>query len=49
MFADALSCHPDYPSQEVLLVQGTGATHEVIDILVDKCHEALSKGHPVIE
>ena len=49
MFANALSCHPNYTSQEVPLVQGTAVTLEVIDVLVDECYEALLMGHPVVE
>ena len=37
MLADALSYHPNYASQEVPLVQGTGVIHKVIDVLVDMC------------
>ena len=49
MLVDALSCRPDYASQEVSLVQGTGVTHEVIDVLLEECYEALSRGCPVVE
>ena len=49
MLADALSCRPDYASQEVPSVQGTGVIHEVIDVLVDEHYEALSRGRPVVE
>ena len=49
MLVDALSCHPDYASQEVPLVQGTGVAHEAIDVLVDECYKALSRGCPVSE
>ena len=49
MLADASSFRPNYTSQEVPLVQGTGLTHEAIDVLVDECYEALSRGHPVAE
>ena len=36
-------------SQEVPLLQGTGVTHKVIDVLVDECYEVLFKGCPVAE
>ena len=49
MLADALSCHPNYASQEEPLVQGTGVTHEAIDVLVEECYEALLRGCPVVE
>ena len=49
MLADASSFRPNYTSQEVPLVQGTGLTHEAIGVLVDECYEALSRGHPVAE
>ena len=49
MLADVLSCCPDYASQEVPLVQRTGVTHEVIDVLVEGCYEALLRGHLVME
>ena len=49
MLVDAFHCHPDYTSQEVPLLQGTGVTHEVIDVLADECYEALSRGCPVVE
>ena len=42
MLADALSCNPNYASQEVPLVQGTGVTYETIDVLVDEFYKALS-------
>ena len=30
-------------------MQGTGVTDEAIDVLVEECYEALSRGHPVAE
>ena len=30
-------------------MQGTGVTHEAIDVLVEECYEALSRGRPVVE
>ena len=49
MLVDALSHRPNYASQEVLLVQGIGVTHEAIDVLVDEFYEALLRGHSVVE
>ena len=49
MLADALSRCPTHAFQEVLLVQGTGVTHETIDVLVDECYEALLSGCPVAD
>ena len=49
MLADALSHPPNYTSQEIPLVQRTCVTHETIDVLVDKCYEALLRGYPVAE
>ena len=49
MLADALSRQPNYACQEVLLMQGIGVTHEVIDVLVDECYKALLRGYPVAE
>ena len=49
MLADALSCYPDYASQEVPLVQGIGLAHEAIDVLLDECYEALLRGCPAVE
>ena len=46
---DELSCFPNYTSQEVPLVQGTGVIHEAIDVLVDECYKALPSGCPLTE
>ena len=49
MLADALSHHPNYTTQEVSLLQGTGVIHEVIDVLMDEYYEALSRGCLVVD
>ena len=46
---DALSQHPDYEPVEIPLVQGTNVSHTVIDVLLEDCFEALSRGCPVVE
>ena len=47
--ADALSQHPDYEPVDIPLVQGTDVSHMVIDVLLEDCFEALSRGRPVAE
>ena len=49
VLADALSRHPNYEPVEIPLVQGTNISHMVIDVLLEDCFEALSRGHLVTE
>ena len=47
--ADALSQRPNYELVEIPLVQGTDVSHMAIDVLLEDCFEALSRGCPVVE
>lgn len=47
--ADALSRRPDYEPIEVPLAQEPGVQHTAIDVLLEECFKALSRGRPVAE
>ena len=49
VLADELNRHPDYEPVEIPLVQGTNVSHMAIDVLLEDCFEAPSRGRPVAE
>ena len=49
VLVDTLSQCPNYEPVEIPLVQGTDVSHMAIDVLLEDCFEALSRGCPVAE